>query len=671
MRKNQKFCFYLFVGVFLTSVLVTAIFENINFVDSGRTTNYLHSSSGSANETYINKLWAYDFNEYINSIEFSEDGEFAVAGIGNHIYWGNVTDLFEGLNLDVIKKFSASYEVESVAITANGSYIVAGSADHNLYVFNSSNETPLWSKNLNDNDVLAVDISSDGKYIAAGSSNCLYLFDINSTELWHFNGTGNGVNNDIDILEISADGYYIAAGAVYDILLFNRTSSIPMWNHDNNWNGNFHSLAISADGKYTVAGNWDNYVYLFNNTNTNNPMLWSSPTYDYVYSVDISSDGCKIVAAGKDKYVYFFNNWSYIPDWRFDTNSVIYEVAISSDGNYVTAGSSTNLYLFNASTIEPKWTIPISGQLNALAISYNGTYVAAGTLDGIFYLIGHEYIYSSSGASPPDLVIIIVIIIIVGSVITVSVPSTYTIVSKHKEKINLQKKALSKLKHKPKKVGTRYSYKDIIGDKTEEPKTKPINASALTPIPMPTTETRFKKKKKTKKPKTEEKSEDKAKTLEEIKKTWSEIDIQEKMDLCLVHKGRIKGLNYICPKCQAKYCLKCATHLAKKEKRCWACNEPISIGIENDNIGIDLQKEQGKDYLKIFNDENGLEKLKNLENINITAVSSEFLNEIDKFNWDDEDREEFIKEMGSLSPKLRKEFLEDIKKNSEIRDITE
>ncbi len=72
-------------------------------------------------------------------------------------------------------------------------------------------------------------------------------------------------------------------------------------------------------------------------------------------------------------------------------------------------------------------------------------------------------------------------------------------------------------------------------------------------------------------------SSDEVEKEEEIEKTKEELSIQEKPVLCQVHKGPIMGINYICPKCKATYCLKCATLLAEKKEPCWVCEEFIKI----------------------------------------------------------------------------------------------
>jgi len=107
-----------------------------------------------------------------------------------------------------------------VAISADGQYIVAGSVDNNVYLFNRSCSALLWKKQTN-GDVFSVAISSDGQYIAAGSND-------------------------------------------YNIYFFNMTSSFPLWSYTTS--GNVRSVAISSDSQYIVAGNNDNYIYLFHFT---------------------------------------------------------------------------------------------------------------------------------------------------------------------------------------------------------------------------------------------------------------------------------------------------------------------------------------------------------------------------------------------------------------------
>ena len=53
--------------------------------------------------------------------------------------------------------------------------------------------------------------------------------------------------------------------------------------------------------------------------------------------------------------------------------------------------------------------------------------------------------------------------------------------------------------------------------------------------------------------------------------TIEEIQRYRERSLCLVCKGKVEGLNYTCPKCNALYCLKCFEVLTNSENECWVC----------------------------------------------------------------------------------------------------
>lgn len=57
--------------------------------------------------------------------------------------------------------------------------------------------------------------------------------------------------------------------------------------------------------------------------------------------------------------------------------------------------------------------------------------------------------------------------------------------------------------------------------------------------------------------------------------TEEEVSISKEKQVCLVCKGKISGLNFICPECGTFYCTKCSKALSNLENICWACNSPI------------------------------------------------------------------------------------------------
>ena len=77
----------------------------------------------------------------------------------------------------------------------------------------------------------------------------------------------------------------------------------------------------------------------------------------------------------------------------------------------------------------------------------------------------------------------------------------------------------------------------------------------------------------------------------ELEKTESEMDIEKKEVLCVVHRGPIVGNIYLCPDCMTYYCVKCAKALKEKDESCWSCGREIEIAISEEEI-----KQRVQDY---------------------------------------------------------------------------
>lgn len=65
--------------------------------------------------------------------------------------------------------------------------------------------------------------------------------------------------------------------------------------------------------------------------------------------------------------------------------------------------------------------------------------------------------------------------------------------------------------------------------------------------------------------------------LKEIEETESQMGIEKPKIMCVVHKGPIIGPSYICPKCEAFYCMNCARVLKKRGEPCWSCKLKIHL----------------------------------------------------------------------------------------------
>jgi hypothetical protein len=54
-----------------------------------------------------------------------------------------------------------------------------------------------------------------------------------------------------------------------------------------------------------------------------------------------------------------------------------------------------------------------------------------------------------------------------------------------------------------------------------------------------------------------------------------DVTFHKEQKVCLVCKGSISRVSYICPSCSALYCINCSEVLSNQENACWICNEPF------------------------------------------------------------------------------------------------
>ncbi|MFW9973011.1 MAG: hypothetical protein ACFFDF_22690, partial [Candidatus Odinarchaeota archaeon] len=80
--------------------------------------------------------------------------------------------------------------------------------------------------------------------------------------------------------------------------------------------------------------------------------------------------------------------------------------------------------------------------------------------------------------------------------------------------------------------------------------------------------------------------------------TEEEVTFHRERKICLVCKGKVLRISYICPKCNALYCINCTEELSNLENVCWVCDEPLDEAKpfkpykkEKIKIGAKLMKE--------------------------------------------------------------------------------
>ena len=148
--------------------------------------------------------------------------------------------------------------VYSVAFSPDGQYILSGSGDDTIRVWDREGKEVGQPFTGHTSDVYSVAFSPDGQYIVSGSEDdTVRVWDRQGNQVGQpFTGHADGVNSVV----FSSDGQYIVSGSL--------DKTIRVWDRQGNQVGQpftghtegVYSVAFSSDGQYIVSGGWDNTV---------------------------------------------------------------------------------------------------------------------------------------------------------------------------------------------------------------------------------------------------------------------------------------------------------------------------------------------------------------------------------------------------------------------------
>lgn len=329
-------------------------------------------------------LWTYETGDELRSSAISRDGNYIVAGSHDSKVY-----LFEKDGQEPVWSYRTGDYVNSLAISADGSYLAAGTeeSDRTVYFFEKESSTPVWTYKTHEDSagyggVFTMDMSDDGQYLVVGScNNRVYFFNTDNDEPdWTFSSS-----NFISRVSISGDGEYIAVGAGdSDIYLFTKDSASPVWDYSSG--GPMSRAAISHDGNYLVGGSKDGYVYFFDREDSD--PVWNFDANSPIWGLAISDDGTYIAAGSEDGFIYLFNKSSSEPLWSYQADDGIWSISISGDGETICAGShDNNVYLFDRNSSDPLGVYETGDEISTVTISNDGKYIVAGSKDSTLYIL--------------------------------------------------------------------------------------------------------------------------------------------------------------------------------------------------------------------------------------------------------------------------------------------
>ena len=415
------------------------------FVAVASSENYISKNMESSNDDYISLLRSTPLNHSVYSAQISEDSNYIALSLSvcgrENIY------LFRSNSSDPLWTYSAHGLVKSISISDDGKYIgalntgilIGGKTQNSHYIgggkrqnsqlllFIRENNTPLWTYELAPRVVHAFSISGNGKYIAAGSTDGrVYMFNTsNNTPIW-IADVGNGPTMG-GMLSISDTGKHIAVGNGENIYLFSKDSNLPIWSTSVVGAGMYRwisDVAISGDGSTLVVGA-GRKIYCY--SIPDGKLLWEYKIGSYidellwkygridthvgVERISLSSTGDRILVVtggdtsfGKEGVAFLFDKSTNKPLWRFQTDDYIICGDISQNGKLIAFGGSNKVYFSDGIKNKPICVFNVSGttcgctEFNTISLSADGSYIVVGTSGESPMLYIFEYILPTEDA---------------------------------------------------------------------------------------------------------------------------------------------------------------------------------------------------------------------------------------------------------------------------------
>ncbi len=276
-----------------------------------------------------------------------------------------------------------AWAVNSVAVTPDGKYIVSGSDDQTVRVWElaTGQEVRRFRAGLL-SAVKTLAVTPDGKYVVSG-------MDINGTvRLWElatgkvvrrFRGHRVGVNS----VAVTPHGRYVVSGG-WDgtVRLWELATGqeVRRFTGHEDW---VRSVAVTPDGKYVVSGSRDGTVRVWDLAAAQEVRRFTGH-WGVVRSVAVTPGGKYVVSGSEDKTVCVWDLATGQAVRRFTGHeSLVNSVAVTPDGKYVVSGSrDLTVRVWDLATgKEVRRFTGHAGWVTSVAVTPDGRYVVSGSDD--------------------------------------------------------------------------------------------------------------------------------------------------------------------------------------------------------------------------------------------------------------------------------------------------
>ncbi|MGB3220363.1 MAG: hypothetical protein WBD79_23440 [Anaerolineae bacterium] len=319
----------------------------------------------------------------IPPVAITSDGlHLATSSANNAPLMWNMADT----NADPIALQGGGGPILALTFSADGRRLAAGSEDHTVRIWDTTQLTPTLVLQGHEAPVQAVAFSPNADQLASGSKDQMI-------RVWNLPDPAvgsvvlRGHREGLTTLTFSADGHWLATGSqdkavrLWDMTNPNQTSTV-LEGHA----GEIAALLFSADNRSLASAAMDGSVRIWRVTEPDHPPAVVESAGGDIAVLALSHDGRWLGAASADGKVWLadLNATGISSNLLTDTQASIHALAFSPNSRWLAAGTrDKKVWLWDLANpvLAPVVLTGHEGRVSAVAFSANSAQLATGSWD--------------------------------------------------------------------------------------------------------------------------------------------------------------------------------------------------------------------------------------------------------------------------------------------------
>ncbi|MFC1634707.1 DUF4062 domain-containing protein, partial [Planctomycetota bacterium] len=273
------------------------------------------------------------------------------------------------------------HPVRAVAVTPDGRYVVSGSNDKTLRVWELASGLVVHTLAGHASSVFAVAVTPDGQYVVSGSADgTLMVWELANGRAVSMLAGHKGI---VSAVAVTPDSRYAVSGSSDKRLKVWELTTGRTVHTLKGHRGWVRGVAVTPDGRYAVSGSDDKTLRVWD-LSSRRAIYVRTGHEDAVDAVAVTSDGRYAISASKDKTLRVWEIASgRAVHMLAGHKSMVFAVAATPDRRYVVSGSADGtLMVWDLASGRAVYTLAAHEHwVHAVAVTPDGQYAVSVSFD--------------------------------------------------------------------------------------------------------------------------------------------------------------------------------------------------------------------------------------------------------------------------------------------------